>query len=143
MAKTPKDQAVNDNLIAELRSGTELTISFRHWLNHCAPCAIMALDASKTGFKARVFLEPPEPDVIRIDLTGGGKAITAANAAAALGNSNVAGAAAALIDVAAGRSAGNIVSLCSQITDVLFGQVDRYPLNRPDLRWDCERAPMN
>jgi len=98
----------------------------------------MAVDVTASGCETRAFLDAPAPGAIRINLNGGGWAITAANIASALSIRDVAGAAAELIDVAAGRSSEDVQYLCSIITNAVFGQAGRYPLNRPDLRYPSE-----
>jgi len=67
--------------------------------------------------------------------------ITTANIAATLGPRDVARAAALLVDDAAGRGEHDPVHLCRYISAALFGQVTRYPLDRPDTSAPLRRGP--
>jgi len=126
-ASTPLPWLENPTKVAAAK-----VYEWRCHLNAQWPCVIMAVDASSEGLIANPYLEPPAPGAFRIDLTQGGVPVTAANLAAALGQRDVANAAALLVDVAAGRASNRANFLCQNITNVVFSMASHYPLNRPD-----------
>lgn len=113
-------------------SAIDRILAWRKHLNSLRPCVVLAVDFLSDRIETHVFLDRAAPEAIRLALNGDGRPVTAANIAAALGPRNIARAAARLVDAAAGRGEHDPVHLCRYISAVLFDQVARYPLDRPD-----------
>lgn len=113
----------------------------RHELNRHDPCILRAVVFGPGYMPPRIFLVPSLTEGICLDLSQDGRPITPANLGAALGSRHVSAAVAMLIDIAAGQPLRNAASFCSQISSVVFSQIEKYPLDRPDVRRPDEGGP--
>ncbi len=130
-----------DHRIGPTQAAIDCILAWRQHLNSLRPCVVLAVDFLPDRVETHVFLERVTPDSIRLALNGDGRPVTAANIAAALGPRDVARAAACLVDAAAGRGEHDREHLCRYIGAFLFGQVARYPLDRPDTSSPPRRSP--
>ena len=130
-----------DHRIGPTQAAIDCILAWRQHLNSLRPCVVLAADFLPDRVETHVFLEKATPGSSRLALNGEGRPVTAANIAAALGPHDVARAAACLVDAAAGHGEDDPVYLCRYIGAVLFDQVARYPLDRPDTSAPPRRGP--
>lgn len=122
-------------------SASAVVYRWRNLLNRMAPCILVSVDFHGGMIDTHTDAKEPADGAIRLDLSEGGRPITPANLAAALGVSSVRVAAEHLIDISAGPVSGNAGMSCSSIASEVFGQAKQYPLDLPDLRLPHERGP--
>jgi hypothetical protein len=136
-----KDRTMSDHHSEPTPAAIDRILVWRKHLNSLRPCVVLAVDFLSDRIETHVFLDRAAPGSIRLSLNGDGRPITAANIAAALGPRDVAHAAARLVDAAAGCADHDPVHLCRRISAVLFDQVARYPLDRPDTSSPPRHGP--